>query len=85
MTLPTTGINTIAVLAGCAHVGALAGAVGTFVLARRRALVADVAGHATLPGVALAFLVAQALGLDGRTPWILFLGGAATATEPTGG
>jgi manganese/zinc/iron transport system permease protein len=73
------GVNTIAVLAGCALFGALAGAVGTFVLARRRALVADVAGHATLPGVALAFLVAQALGLDGRTPWILFLGGAATA------
>ncbi len=79
MNLPTTGVNTIAVLAGCALFGALAGAVGTLVLARRRALVADVAGHATLPGGALAFLAAEALGVDGRTPWILFLGGAATA------
>jgi len=79
VTLPAPGVNSIAVLAGCALFGALAGAVGAFVLARGRALVADVAGHATLPGVALAFLLAEALGLDGRTPWILFLGGAATA------
>jgi manganese/zinc/iron transport system permease protein len=73
------GANTLGVLAGCVLFGALAGAVGTFVLARRRALVADVAGHAALPGVALAFLAGEAIGLGGRTAWLLLLGGAATA------
>lgn len=73
------GVNTLSVLAGCVVFGALAGAVGTFVLARRRALVADVAGHAALPGVASAFLLGETLGLGGRTPWLLLLGGAATA------
>ena len=79
MTAGAIGANTLGVLAGCMLFGALAGAVGTFVLARRRALVADVAGHAALPGVALAFLAGEALGLGGRTPWLLLLGGAATA------
>ncbi|MEY3143670.1 MAG: zinc transport system rane protein TroC [Planctomycetota bacterium] len=79
MTASAIGANTLGVLAGCMLFGALAGAVGTFVLARRRALVADVAGHAALPGVALAFLAGEALGLGGRTPWLLLLGGAATA------
>ena len=75
----TVGANTLGVLAGCMLFGALAGAVGTFVLARGRALVADVAGHAALPGVALAFLAGEALGLGGRTPWLLLLGGGLTA------
>ncbi len=73
------GANSMLVFAGCTAFGALAGTVGTFVLARRRALVADVAGHATLPGVCLAFLAGEAFGLNGRTPWLLLLGGASTA------
>lgn len=79
MSADAIGANTIGVLAGCMLFGALAGVVGTFVLARRRALVADAAGHAALPGVALAFLAGEAIGLGGRTPWLLLLGGAATA------
>jgi len=79
MSTAAIGANTLGVLAGCMLFGALAGAVGTFVLARRRALVADVAGHAALPGVALAFLAGEALGLGGRTAWLLLLGGASTA------
>lgn len=79
MSASLLGANTVSVLAGCVLFGALAGAVGTFVLARRRALVADVAGHAALPGVALSFLAGEALGLGGRTPWLLFLGGATSA------
>ena len=70
MSAGSLGANTLGVLAGCVLFGALAGAVGTFVLARRRALVADVAGHAALPGIALAFLAGEALGLGGRTPWL---------------
>lgn len=68
------GINSLVVLGGCVLFGATSGAVGTFVLARRRALVADVAGHATLFGIAAAFLVGEALGIGGRTPWLLSLG-----------
>jgi manganese/zinc/iron transport system permease protein len=79
MNAPAIGANTLSVLAGCMLFGALAGAVGTFVLARRRALVADVAGHAALPGIALAFLAGEAAGIGGRTAWLLFLGGATTA------
>ena len=79
MSTGTLGANTLGVLAGCVLFGALAGAVGTFVLARRRALVADVAGHAALPGIAIAFLTGEALGLGGRTPWLLLAGGACTA------
>ena len=73
------GANTATVLIGCTLFGAIAGAVGTFVLARRRALVADVAGHAALPGVALGFLAGEATGIGGRTPWILLAGAATTA------
>lgn len=75
----STGANTLAALAGCATLGAISGAVGTFVIARRRALVADVASHATLPGACLGFLAGEALGLGGRTTWLLLLGAAATA------
>lgn len=73
------GHNTALALAGCTIFGAVAGAVGTFVIARRRALLTDVAGHASLPGVCLAFLAGEALGVGGRTPWLLLAGGAGTA------
>ena len=79
MTGGALGHNTLLALAGCSIFGAVAGAVGTFVLARRRALLTDVAGHASLPGVCIAFLVGEALGLGGRTPWLLLTGGAGTA------
>jgi len=75
--------NTMLVLSGCALFGAVAGAVGSFVLARRRALLADVAAHASLPGVCLAFLAGEALGVGGRTAWLLLAGGAATALLAT--
>jgi len=75
----TIGANTILVLAGCALFGAVAGATGTFVLARRRALVSDVAGHAALPGVALGFLLGEATGLGGRSPALLLTCATITA------
>ena len=75
----TIGANTILVLAGCALFGAVAGATGTFVLARRRALVSDVAGHAALPGVALGFLLGEATGLGGRSPALLLACATITA------
>ncbi|MDI9404153.1 MAG: metal ABC transporter permease [Limnohabitans sp.] len=73
------GANTMLVLAGCALFGAVSGATGTFVLARRRALVSDVAGHAALPGVALGFLLGEVTGLGGRSPALLVLCATITA------
>jgi manganese/zinc/iron transport system permease protein len=73
------GHNAAVVAAGCIAFGLAAGAVGCFVLLRGRALIADAAAHATLPGVAGAFLLALGLGLDPRAlPWLL-AGGALTA------
>ncbi|MDW8398672.1 MAG: metal ABC transporter permease [Acetobacteraceae bacterium] len=73
------GHNAAVVALGCIAFGLAAGAVGCFVLLRGRALIADAAAHATLPGIAAAFLLALPLGLDPRAlPWLL-AGGAVTA------
>ena len=73
------GYNTALVSVGAAILGASAGAIGTFVLLRKRSLVSDAISHATLPGLALAFIIMAALTGDGR--WIagLMIGAAATA------
>lgn len=42
-------------------VGALCGLVGTFLVLRRLSLLGDAAGHSTLPGLAIAFLVVGSL------------------------
>lgn len=70
------GYNAALVAAGAALLGAAAGAVGTYLVLRRRALVSDAVAHATLPGVALAFIAMVALGGDGR--WLpgLLIGAA---------
>jgi manganese/zinc/iron transport system permease protein len=57
---------------GTAALGAVAGAVGTFAVVRRRSLQGDAVSHAALPGVALAYL------LGGRSEVVLVLGAAAT-------
>jgi manganese/zinc/iron transport system permease protein len=48
--------NTLVVATGVAAVGLAAGVVGTLTLLRKRPLVGDAAAHATLAGVAAAFL-----------------------------
>ena len=68
--------NTLVVAVGLGLLGANAGALGTFAIARRRVLVVDAMGHAALPGVASAFLIAPWLGWPGR-PLPLLLAGAA--------
>jgi manganese/zinc/iron transport system permease protein len=75
----TLGHNASVVVLGCAAFGFAAGLIGTFVLLRGRALIADVAAHATLPGVAAAFIGATLLGLDPRNLWLLMAGGGVTA------
>ena len=72
------GYNTAVVLAGVVSLGAGAGVVGVFPYLRKRALLSDAIGHATLPGIALGFLVAFWLGGTGRDLGVLMLGAAAT-------
>lgn len=67
------------VVAGTSLLGVAAGLVGTLALLRRRALMSDAISHATLPGIGVAFLIATALGLAGRSSPVLMLGGGVTA------
>jgi len=64
--------NTRVVILGTGTLGVAAGVIGTFMLLRKRALMADALSHATLPGIAAAFILAVALGGDGKTlTWLL--------------
>jgi manganese/zinc/iron transport system permease protein len=74
-----SGYNAALVSVGAALLGLAAGATGTFLVLRKRALVADAMAHATLPGVALAFLLMVALGGEGRALSGLLAGSALTA------
>lgn len=73
------GYNAALVGIGAALLGFAAGASGTFLFLRKRALVSDAVAHATLPGVGLAFILMVALGLDGRSLLGLLAGSAVTA------
>jgi manganese/zinc/iron transport system permease protein len=73
------GYNAALVAIGAALLGVAAGAAGTFIFLRKRALVSDAIAHATLPGVALAFIVMVTFGGDGRNLTGLLAGSALTA------
>ena len=73
------GYNAALVAIGAGLLGGAAGAAGTFIFLRKRALVSDAVAHATLPGVGLAFIVMVALGGDGRNLVGLLTGSAVTA------
>ncbi len=70
------GYNTNVVLMGTILLGISAGAVGSFAMLKGRALVADAISHASLVGVALAFLLHAALGQEERSMPLLMLGAA---------
>ena len=72
------GFNTNTVIAGTTLLGLAAGVIGVFAMLRKRALVTDALSHATLPGIALAFLAAGWLGAGGRSLPVLLAGAAAT-------
>ncbi|HBE68837.1 MAG TPA: iron ABC transporter [Planctomycetaceae bacterium] len=59
--------NTRVVVIGTALLGAASGIVGTFTLLRKRALTGDALSHATLPGIAIAFMVGVWMGGDGKS------------------
>ncbi len=69
--------NTRVVVLGVMALGAAAGVAGTFLLLRKRALTADALSHATLPGIAIAFMVAVAFGGSGKAMLGLLLGAFA--------
>jgi manganese/zinc/iron transport system permease protein len=68
------GFNSAVVVAGTACLGVAAGVIGSFMLLRKRAMVSDALSHATLPGIAMAFLAATALGMEGRSLPVLLTG-----------
>lgn len=72
------GYNAAVVTVGTTMLGVAAGVVGVFALLRRRSLVADAMSHATLPGIAIAFLSSVALGGTGRSLPLLLAGAAAS-------
>ena len=67
--------NTRIVLLGSILLGIGAGTVGTFMLLRKRSLVGDVVSHASLPGIAMAFLAIElAYPGKGRSLPVLLFG-----------
>src|SRR3954452_14450872 len=50
--------NELVVLAGTSLLGLTAGVVGCYAVLRRRSLLGDALGHATLPGLCAGFLLA---------------------------
>lgn len=67
--------NTRVVLGGTTMLGISGGLVGTFLVLRKRALAADVVSHAALPGIAVAFLLAERLAPgSGRSTGVLLCG-----------
>ncbi len=72
--------NTRVVVLGAGVLGAAGGGVGVLLLLRQRALVGDTLAHATLPGIAAAFLLAAAAGAAGKQLPLLLTGATLSAT-----
>ena len=70
--------NTRVVLLGTAMLGCAAGVVGVFTLLRKRALMGDAISHATLPGIAISFLIATHLGWNEKSLPMLLAGATLT-------
>ncbi|MEC8332727.1 MAG: iron chelate uptake ABC transporter family permease subunit [Verrucomicrobiota bacterium] len=70
--------NTRLVVLSTMLLGCACGLMGGFLLLRKRSLMGDTLSHATLPGVALAFMLAVVLGGDGKSLCFLLSGAAIT-------
>ena len=73
------GYNTSLVTLGAMLLGGGAGMIGSFVLLRKRSLVSDAISHATLPGLALAFILMALIFGDGRWMPGLLIGAGLSA------
>lgn len=58
-------INSVYVFFGCLILGASAGMIGVFAILRRQGLLGDTLAHASLPGIAIAFIILQSKFLPG--------------------
>ncbi len=76
--------NTQVVIIGTTMLGLAAGLVGTFLLLRKRALLSDALSHATLPGIALAFMLMSVTLGDGKHLLGLIAGAALFSILGTG-
>lgn len=76
--------NTRVVIVGAGLLGLAAGLIGTFLLLRKRALLSDALSHATLPGIALAFILMAAVWGDGKHLLGLIAGAAVFSVLGTG-
>ena len=75
--------NTRVVVIGTTLLGLAAGLVGTFLLLRKRALLSDAISHATLPGIALAFILMSIVLGNGKQLLGLIAGAAVFAVLGT--
>jgi len=67
--------NLLWVLAGASLLGVASGLIGSFAFLQKQSLVGDAAAHASLPGIAISFLIFQQKDLP-----LLMLGAIITAT-----
>ncbi len=70
--------NVRIVVFGTTLLGCAGGMVGSFTLLRKRALMGDALSHATLPGIATAFIIATQFGGNGKSMLILLAGATAS-------
>ena len=64
--LSLSDYNTRVVVLGTSALGTACGVIGSFMLLRKRSLMADSISHATLPGICLAFIVMVQMGGTGK-------------------
>ncbi len=76
--------NTRVVVIGTTFLGIAAGLIGTFLLLRKRALLSDTLSHATLPGIALAFMLLTYLLGEGKNLLGLIAGASVFSILATG-
>ncbi|MEM8670610.1 MAG: iron chelate uptake ABC transporter family permease subunit [Planctomycetota bacterium] len=74
--------NVRIVLFGVTMLGCAAGMVGSFTLLRKRALMGDAISHSTLPGIAIAFMIAVFLGYEQKS--LIFIQAGATISGLAG-
>ena len=79
---PIMAYNTQVVLLGTLLLGMCSGVVGTLMLLRKKALVGDVASHAALPGIGIAYLSVEAIspGAGKSLPWLMVGASVSAAT-----
>jgi len=71
--------NTIVVVSAVSVFGAASGFLGTLLQLRKQSLLSDAISHATLPGIAIAFLITFLLSNNNKSSFALFAGAAVSS------